>query len=82
MFPEERMEGVTLFVVLLFKIGSVLSICYTPSGQDRNAMNDASPGTYTPCDASANISMCCSVNDRCQGQGMASLSLLLSKTRL
>lgn len=76
--PEGEMQRIGLLVTQLTLVRHVLPACYTPSGADRNNLNSAhsGPEIYLPCDASANVSMCCALggsdaasNDRCYSQG-------------
>lgn len=79
------MERDKIFLTLLIRIGHILAVCYTPLGLVRNNVTNAASGDYLPCDASANVSMCCALGpnratngDRCIGQGTASPSKITS----
>jgi hypothetical protein len=66
--------GASLLIYLLF-LHSSWAACFLPDGTDRNTVGGASPGDYLPCNATAEVSMCCAIGratmpDSCIGGGL------------
>jgi hypothetical protein len=51
----------SLFPTFLVLIRPSFAACFLPDGSDRNAAAGTQAGDYLPCDATAEVSMCCAI---------------------
>lgn len=51
----------SLFLISTLSVQFSWAACFLPNGTDRNSLRGASPGDYLPCDATAEVSMCCAL---------------------